>query len=421
MWPTRRRSSSPCQLLPEQIHRHASLVIGIIGAATLWTQPADCGLIAAILTEERSWRKATKRAVSGFGATMAEVAALAGVTKMTVSRVLRHPEKVTPATRARVSEAIATMGYVPNRLAGSLTAGATGLVAAIVPTLRHSLFADTLEGLSDVLVRGRARPDRLVEPLPHRRRGKPDPLDPGAPARRDRADRPHPHQRRARSSPERFGIPVVETWETGDEPVDMVVGYSNREAAHAMTARADRAPATAGSSSSTGRARTTSAPAIAPRAICAAMQEAGLQPPPIHVVHDEARSCRRPAPRHCVRQIAEQPDVDAVFFTSDVFAVGAILACRELGIAVPGRDRHRGLPRPRDRPGGVPDPDHRACAGAWRWAARPGEMILARLAGSGRPEPREDCDFSIIVARKHAAPAVKPLDTPRLDTRQSYR
>ena len=38
---------------------------------------------------------------------MAEVAALAGVTKMTVSRVLRHPEKVTPATRARVSEAIA--------------------------------------------------------------------------------------------------------------------------------------------------------------------------------------------------------------------------------------------------------------------------------------------------------------------------
>ena len=55
------------------------------------------------------------------------------------------------------------MGYVPNRLAGSLTAGASGLVAAIVPTLRHSLFADTLEGLSDVLVGGRARPHRLVE------------------------------------------------------------------------------------------------------------------------------------------------------------------------------------------------------------------------------------------------------------------
>ena len=83
--------------------------------------------------------------------TMAEVAALAGVTKMTVSRVLRRPEKVTPDTRARVAEAMAALGYVPNLLAGSLTAGTSGLVAAIVPTLRHSLFADTLEGLSAVL------------------------------------------------------------------------------------------------------------------------------------------------------------------------------------------------------------------------------------------------------------------------------
>ncbi len=41
-----------------------------------------------------------KAAELGFGATMAEVAALAGVTKMTVSRVLRHPEKVNPDTRA---------------------------------------------------------------------------------------------------------------------------------------------------------------------------------------------------------------------------------------------------------------------------------------------------------------------------------
>src|SRR5450631_3549185 len=88
---------------------------------------------------------------SGFGSTMAQVASLAGVTKMTVSRVLRQPEKVNPATRERVLVAVASLGYVPNRLAGSLTTGASGLVAAIVPTLRHSLFVDTLEGLGDVL------------------------------------------------------------------------------------------------------------------------------------------------------------------------------------------------------------------------------------------------------------------------------
>lgn len=93
----------------------------------------------------------SKTAKPGFRATMAEVAALAGVTRMTVSRVVRHPEEVNPETRERVTKAMATLGYVPSRLAGSLTAGSTGLVAAIVPTLRHSLFADTLEGLSDVL------------------------------------------------------------------------------------------------------------------------------------------------------------------------------------------------------------------------------------------------------------------------------
>jgi LacI family gluconate utilization system Gnt-I transcriptional repressor len=43
------------------------------------------------------------------------------------------------------------VGYIRNRMAGSLTAGRSRLVAAIVPTLRHSLFAETLEGLSDVL------------------------------------------------------------------------------------------------------------------------------------------------------------------------------------------------------------------------------------------------------------------------------
>ena len=56
-------------------------------------------------------KKKTSR--SGSGTTMAEVAALAGVTKMTVSRVLRHPEKVNPDTRKRVTTAMAELGYKP--------------------------------------------------------------------------------------------------------------------------------------------------------------------------------------------------------------------------------------------------------------------------------------------------------------------
>ena len=60
----------------------------------------------------------------------------------------------------------------PNRLAGSLTAGTSGLVAAIVPTLRHSMFADTLEGLSDVLAEAGLGLIVSSSALSHRCRGE---------------------------------------------------------------------------------------------------------------------------------------------------------------------------------------------------------------------------------------------------------
>src|ERR1700682_6383537 len=74
--------------------------------------------------------RARTAARTGLGATMADVAAIAGVTKMTVSRVLRHPELVRTDTRERVLRVMGELGYVPNRLAGSLTAGGTGVGAA---------------------------------------------------------------------------------------------------------------------------------------------------------------------------------------------------------------------------------------------------------------------------------------------------
>ena len=51
--------------------------------------------------------------------TLEEVARLAGVSGMTVSRVLHDHANVSDQTRAKVQAAIATLGYVPNRLAGA--------------------------------------------------------------------------------------------------------------------------------------------------------------------------------------------------------------------------------------------------------------------------------------------------------------
>ena len=343
-----------------------------------------------------------RSARSGFGATMSEVAELAGVTKMTVSRVLRHPEKVNPETRERVLAAMATIGYVPNRLAGALSAGSTGLVAAIVPTLRHSIFADTLEGIGDVLTEAGLglfvsssayRTDVEESQIRSILERRPDAL----------VLTGLTHTGASRDLLRGFGIPVVETWETGDEPVDMAVGFSNREAAHAMTAELIRSgyrriAFVNGPSESNERARHRA------EGYLDAIREAALAAPPIHVVSDEAAILPETGARAIRTLLQRSPQIDAVFFTSDVFAVGAILACRELGIRVP---QDIGIAGFHDLEiGRVVSPTLTTVhVPAMEMGRKAGHMILARLAGNRGPSERYDLGFSIIsresTRRKH--------------------
>jgi LacI family transcriptional regulator, gluconate utilization system Gnt-I transcriptional repressor len=79
--------------------------------------------------------------------TLREVAELAEVTTMTVSRFLRSPHLVTPSTAERIQEALLNTGYTPNIQAGHLASGRSHVVAVIVPNMSHSIFADTLHGL----------------------------------------------------------------------------------------------------------------------------------------------------------------------------------------------------------------------------------------------------------------------------------
>ncbi len=85
--------------------------------------------------------------------TIREVSRLAGVSHMTVSRVIRDLDLVQPETRARVRKAIADLGYVPDRAAGSLASRRTGFIALMLPDPdEHEL-------------RGRGpRPDRRAAP-----------------------------------------------------------------------------------------------------------------------------------------------------------------------------------------------------------------------------------------------------------------
>ena len=164
---------------------------------------------------------------------MSDVARLAGVSAMTVSRALRDGASIATGTRQRIMRAVDELGYVLDQSAGSLSSKRTGFVAALVPSLNNSNFADTARGLTDALhgsglqlllgYTGYSieKEEELIESM-LRRRPEAIVVTGGR------------HTPRGRKLLENAGIPVIETWDLPPRPVRHVVGFSNAEAAEAL-------------------------------------------------------------------------------------------------------------------------------------------------------------------------------------------
>ncbi|GGA95177.1 LacI family transcriptional regulator [Brucella endophytica] len=84
--------------------------------------------------------------------TLADVARLAEVSEITVSRVVRNKGPIAEATRARVVEAIRLLGYVPNRAAGALASAGSPLIGVLLPSLSNIVFPEVLRGIHTALV-----------------------------------------------------------------------------------------------------------------------------------------------------------------------------------------------------------------------------------------------------------------------------
>lgn len=83
--------------------------------------------------------------------TMDDVAIEAGVSQMTVSRVMRGTGQTSEQVRHRVEQAARKLGYVPNRLATSLRDETTPLIAVVLPTLGNRVFSEVLDGITATL------------------------------------------------------------------------------------------------------------------------------------------------------------------------------------------------------------------------------------------------------------------------------
>lgn len=261
---------------------------------------------------------------------MSDVAAAAGVSLVTVSRVINEPDKVAPATLALVRETVARLGYVPNLMAGSLASNRSRIVAAIVPTISNSVFSETVEGLEQSLNAGGYQlllgqasyrveeEQQLVETFLGRRvdglvlTGEPNAAKLG--------------QRLKRA-----GIPVVQTWDLPRHPIDMVVGFSNRAAgtaaANYLISKGRLHLGFLGAAEKRSQARLDGF-AQATAAAGLAAVESELAPPPVTI--DQVGAL-------LAAMLERRPQLDAVFCNNDQMAAGVLFACRRLGLEVPSR------------------------------------------------------------------------------------
>lgn len=82
-------------------------------------------------------------------ATIYDIAKHVGVSAGTVSRALSRPDKVLPATRARIEQAAAALGYVPNAVARNLKTQRSGKILVTVPDIANPFFAQILQGAEE--------------------------------------------------------------------------------------------------------------------------------------------------------------------------------------------------------------------------------------------------------------------------------
>jgi len=88
-------------------------------------------------------------------ATIRDVAARAGVSVATVSRVLTGSAPVADPTRERVHEAVRTLGYAPHAGARSLSSRRTGALGVVLPDLHGEFFSELLRGVDTMAQRHR--------------------------------------------------------------------------------------------------------------------------------------------------------------------------------------------------------------------------------------------------------------------------
>jgi LacI family gluconate utilization system Gnt-I transcriptional repressor len=264
---------------------------------------------------------------------MKVVGEMAGVSAMTVSRALRDPDTVSRAVLERVKAVIDRIGYVPNRVAGSLSSNRTTYVALVVPSLRTSIHAEMIQGISDIL---RQHSFQLMI------------SDCGNSLELEETQirtyisqqvcgiilHNTKHSKGALRVLANAGIPCVETGDLNKKPVDSVVSYSNWAAGTAMADHMLEAGYRKMAFVSLPIKNRERIKALR-NGFVAGLRKAGVSIPPDLLI--EVGPGMQSGGEAISRILETAPETEAVFFAGDVLAAGALFECQRRKIPIPAR------------------------------------------------------------------------------------
>lgn len=260
-----------------------------------------------------------------------EVAALAGVSKMTASRALRGAADVSEANIGKVLRAAEEIGYVTNHLATSLSSRSTNLVGVVVPSMSNVVFAEVLAGISDAIQESGKQPvfgisnyDAETEKAIIRDMLSWRPagmivtgLEQAAQSRKLLAG---------------AGIPVVQIMDVDGEAIDISVGLSHDEAgrdmARALIGRGCSKVAYVGAALEKDvRARKRR------EGFCRELEQQGLSLAASRL--DERFSSLSLGRSLTEDLLTSGTEIDCIYYSNDDMAAGGLFACMAAGVSVP--------------------------------------------------------------------------------------
>jgi LacI family gluconate utilization system Gnt-I transcriptional repressor len=266
----------------------------------------------------------------GGRATIADVARLAGVAPITVSRALRAPGAVSVELRSRIDAAVAELGYEPDPAARALASSRSDMVGVVVPALTNIVFNDVLSGIYDEL--GDSTLQVQIANTHY------------SPLEEERLLRSFVNQRpaalivagidqtpAARALLESAGCPIVQVMELSEAPVDMLVGFSQYDggraaAAHLIEAGYRRIGFVGARMDPRSQRRLAG--------YQHRLEEVGLYDP--QLVTTTMTPSSIPLGRQLLAEaLRRAPDLDAVFCNNDDLALGVLFECQHAGLRVP--------------------------------------------------------------------------------------